>query len=314
MHNWTLEASPALYGELLEDGNLLTSGHLTDGPLKEFRGAGGFLVEYDWAGREVWRFQDSYLHHAFERLPNGNTLVLKWEPVPKELAREVGGGIPASELNGQMYGDVLQEINRRGKVIWEWKAYEHLDPKEQTICPLCSRSQWTEANAVDVLPDGDIVIGFTRINTICVVERATGKIRWKWGAGELAHPNDVNALENGNLLLFDNGTHCIGIAASYSRILEIDPRSGKMIWEYKARPWQGLYSAFMSSCQRLANGNTLICEAMEGKIWEVTADGHVAWEYLNPADPIHHDRYGSNRYIPKALRYGTDFVGFDGRL
>ncbi len=181
------------------------------------------------------------------------------------------------------------------------------------ICPLCSRSQWTEANAVDVLPDGDVVIGFSRINTVCIVERSTGNIRWKWGAGELAHPNDVSALENGNLLLFDNGTHCIGIAASYSRVLEIDPNNGKMMWEHKARPWQGMYSAFMSSCQRLPGGNTLICEAMEGKIWEVNADGQVAWEFVNPADPIHHSHYGKNRYIPKALRYGPEFIGFDGR-
>ena len=35
----------------------------------------------------------------------------------------------------------------------------------------------------------------------------------------------------------------------------------------------------MSGMQRLANGNTLVCEADVGRVFEVTRDGEVVWEY-----------------------------------
>ena len=91
VHSWKLDRPPAWYGELLEDGHLLTSGHLAEGPLTDLRGAAGQLVEYDWDGRELWRYEDPYLHHAFERLANGHTLVLTWAPVPCDLAVKVEG-------------------------------------------------------------------------------------------------------------------------------------------------------------------------------------------------------------------------------
>jgi hypothetical protein len=35
----------------------------------------------------------------------------------------------------------------------------------------------------------------------------------------------------------------------------------------------------MSNAQRLPNGNTLICEADFGRLFEVTAQGELVWEY-----------------------------------
>lgn len=42
------------------------------------------------------------------------------------------------------------------------------------------------------------------------------------------------------------------------------------------------YSPFISSVQRLANGNTLITEGSGGRIFEVTADHQLVWEYISP--------------------------------
>lgn len=36
------------------------------------------------------------------------------------------------------------------------------------------------------------------------------------------------------------------------------------------------------TAQRLANGNTLICEGDCGRIFEVTSDGELVWEFVNP--------------------------------
>jgi len=42
------------------------------------------------------------------------------------------------------------------------------------------------------------------------------------------------------------------------------------------------YSPFISSAQRLPNGNTLITEGSDGRLLEVTADHQIVWEYISP--------------------------------
>jgi hypothetical protein len=42
------------------------------------------------------------------------------------------------------------------------------------------------------------------------------------------------------------------------------------------------FSQFISSAQRQPNGNTLICEGANGRIFEVTPGGEIVWEYVNP--------------------------------
>ncbi len=42
------------------------------------------------------------------------------------------------------------------------------------------------------------------------------------------------------------------------------------------------FSSFVSSARRLPNGNTLIDEGMDGRLFQITAGGDIVWEYLNP--------------------------------
>ena len=42
------------------------------------------------------------------------------------------------------------------------------------------------------------------------------------------------------------------------------------------------YSPFISSAQRLPNGNTLITEGSGGRIIEVTSQHDIVWEYISP--------------------------------
>ena len=42
------------------------------------------------------------------------------------------------------------------------------------------------------------------------------------------------------------------------------------------------YSSFVSSVQRLPNGNTMITEGQDGRIFEITAEHELVWEYLSP--------------------------------
>ena len=76
----------------------------------------------------------------------------------------------------------------------------------------------------------------------------------------------------------------------YSRILEFDPVTLKIVWQYTPREAGFLvpldasrfYSPFISSAQRLPNGNTLITEGSDGRVFEVTAEHEIVWEYICP--------------------------------
>ncbi len=313
VHCWRMPYSPALHGILLSNGNLLYAGQVSDGPLAKFEGAGGVLLEVDWDSNLVWRYEDKYMHHTFYRMKNGNTMILRWVPVPSDIAVKVKGGLAGTELKGVMWADSFQEITVEGKVVWEWLAYEHLDPEVDFICPFCPRSEWTHANACVVMPDGNILTSFSRTHTIAIVGRNTGEIKWRWGRDEIAHQNAPTFLENGNILLFDNGMHTTIYPMGFSRALEINPKSGEMIWAYEDTPRSNFYSSIMGGCQRLLNGNTLICETTTGRIFEVTPEHDMVWEFTSPF--FHQSSvYGRNNYIARAYRYGPDYAGLKGNI
>ncbi len=313
IHKWQMPYRPALYGELLYNGNLLYAGHVEDGPLADFEGSGGEIIELDWDGKTVWNYKDPYLHHCFCRLNNGNTLVLKWVPVPDEIARKVKGGLKGTERDGVMWGDAIQEINPSGKVVWEWLSYEHLDPEKDQICPLCPRSQWTEISSISVMPQSDdILVSLRRIDSVAIIDKGSGEIKWRWGAGEIKHPPDASALPNGRILLYDSGYHYPAPAFAYSRLLEVDPAANRMVWEYKEYYWVDFYGAFMGNCQRLHSGNTLISEAPTGRVFEVNRKGEMVWEFVSPRrtpDPI----YGNHNIVPRAYRYDPTYEAFIGK-
>ncbi|HWQ62034.1 MAG TPA: thioredoxin, partial [Negativicutes bacterium] len=107
----------------------------------------------------------------------------------------------------------------------------------------------------------------------------------------------------GNILIFDNGGWAgYGIPnpgapkgsknalRDYSRVIEVDPVTLKIVWQYTPKeagymmPYDAnrFYSPFISSAQRLPNGNTLITEGSGGRIIEVTAQHELVWEYISP--------------------------------
>jgi hypothetical protein len=48
-----------------------------------------------------------------------------------------------------------------------------------------------------------------------------------------------------------------------------------------------------ASQERLPNGNTLITEAAGGRLLEVTPDGRIVWEFINPVRATHPDSGGT---------------------
>jgi hypothetical protein len=183
---------------------------------------------------------------------------------------------------------------------------------------LLGPNRWYDGGDNRFHPDNIIWCG-RQTNIIAIIDRKTGKIVWKlgpdydtspglrrlgWIIGQHhAHMIPRGLSGEGNILVFDNGgwagyglphpgspTGFNHALRDYSRVLEFDPLTLKIIWQYT--PIEAgfeypvdsskFYSPFISSVQRLPNGNTLITEGSDGRILEVTPGHHIVWEYISP--------------------------------
>jgi hypothetical protein len=125
--------------------------------------------------------------------------------------------------------------------------------------------------------EGEILISIRNQNLIAIVNIDKEKITWSWGEKELEHPHDPVMLDNGNILIFDNG-----YKRKFSRIIELNPLTQEIEWEYKSVPPDDFYSETRGSNQKLANGNILISDSRNGHAFEITTDGEIVWEFYNP--------------------------------
>jgi hypothetical protein len=151
----------------------------------------------------------------------------------------------------------------------------------------------------------------------------------------------------GHFLIWDNG--CLKpIVPVHSSVFEINPYdgNGNYVWEMDAGytdtrgkwtsvhgnlsnlvTWsyapthdnmfeKGLYSWHISGCQRLANGNTLMCAGEEGHFVEVTPEQEVVWEYVNPvfSDTVFLKSLapGQATNVFRCYRYPADYPGLAG--
>ena len=310
LHQWNLPFTPGNYAYLLPNGNLLWSGRTPEGPPIP-QGKGGILREYNWDGEVLWEYRDPGQHHDFRRLPNGNTIYIGREPIPREAVARIKGGLPGTEHDGQIYGDYLREVNTKGETVWEWYAHRDMELERHELCPLCARDEFAHANTCAPLPDGNIMISFRRLNLIAIIDRETKRFRWEKRDDTWGHQHDCHLLPNGNILLFANGCHGTGIP--FSRVIEMDMDTGKTIWEYQGWPQHTFYSPNISGAQRLPNGNTLVCEGRPGRVFEVTHSKEIVWEYVCPFFE-NYGREGPSNALFRSYRYTGDSPEIAGRL
>ncbi|HSW58477.1 MAG TPA: aryl-sulfate sulfotransferase [Dehalococcoidales bacterium] len=165
----------------------------------------------------------------------------------------------------------------------------------------------------------NIIWSSRQASIMAIIERSSGRLVWKLGPDYSASPqliklgaiigqHHIHLIPRGlpgegNLLLFDNGgtagygppgpasaegLNCF--IRDYSRVIELDPVSLEAVWQYPSFEIPGaavmahsrLYSKFVSSAQRLLNGNTLITEGGCGRFLEVTPRHEIVWEYISP--------------------------------
>jgi hypothetical protein len=179
-------------------------------------------------------------------------------------------------------------------------------------------NRWFDSGDARFHPD-NIIWSSRQTSIMAVIDRRSGKLVWKLGPdyssseeliklGWIIGQHHVHMIPRGlpgegNILLFDNGGGSgyglpnpgspdgLNFAIrDYSRVVELNPVTLEKVWQYPNFEHPGaagmaytrLYSKFISSAQRLANGNTLVTEGASGRILEITPQHEIVWEYISP--------------------------------
>ena len=119
---------------------------------------------------------------------------------------------------------------------------------------------------LNIHAEGHRVLAADYSKRLIGIVAADGTFEWKYKLKGGIH--DLDLLPNGNIML----------QAGMQRVQEIDPKSGKIVWEYHARPQKG-ERVEIHAFQRLANGDTMIAESGRGRIIEVNKDNKIVKEF-----------------------------------
>jgi len=101
----------------------------------------------------------------------------------------------------------------------------------------------------------------------------------------------------------------------YKQTVPFGPAKAK--WSYKDSIPSRFFAFHISGAQRLSNGNTLICDGVKGKFFEIDKNNKTVWEYVNPVstgDTIMIDGVKPDRNkVFKCIYYSSDYGAFVGR-
>ena len=255
-----------------------------------------------------WEYIDDHQHHDARRLENGNTVYIAWIELSDKEAKQVIGGLPGTEIDGKIYGDVIREVDPDGNVVWEFANNRPDFFKKYTINPISLREEFGHANTISPLKNGDYLVSYRVFDLLVIISRKTGEIVWEYHNHELGGQHDCQELGNGNILVFANGHNTPGGSPNFSQVWEIDRESKEIVWCYSPKKNPLLFwSPHISGCQRLDSGNTLICEGGTGCIFEVIPNGDVVWEYINPFHGPHPALPGCEiNWVFRAKRYSSE--------
>lgn len=190
----------------------------------------------------------------------------------------------------------------------------------------------------------NIIFDCREANILAILDKESGKIVWRIGPDFNATP-ELKKLGwiigqyhfhmipkglpgEGNLLVFDNGgwggygvpnpgskNGTKNALRDYSRVLEFNPITLEVVWKLTPKELghaiptdaSKFYSPYVSSAQRLPNGNTLVTEGSDGRIIEVTAEHEIVWEWISPYY-THNETGPKNNMIYRAYRYPYSYV------
>jgi len=287
---------------LLPDGDLLAVGRDPHADDFEAKWRARYLLRLGWDGEVRWKTRVP-VHHDVELLPSGEFLALT---LARRDIRKVSREHPTNEHSLTRFSAEGVELESRS--LW---SLCNSAPDLFTLQPIAPRLRsgsmeidLFHSNSVEwvadhpVLGSDVVLVSLRHQDSVVAFDWESSTLVWAWGQGALSGPHDATLLPGGHLLVFDNG-----LARGWSRVLEVEPQSREVVWEYRAERAESFFTRSHGANQRLPGGHTLIVNSALGRVFEVTADGELVWEYQDP-------NLTENRE-PSVLARARRFTGLD---
>ena len=300
-HDWDTELHGSM---LLPDGDVIFT--------FQYRG----LVRMDRCGRVKWKLPRE-TNHVFFADAEGNLWVPSRQHHDEPVEKFPKIPAPFNEeyvLKVSPDGAVLREVSILGAIFAaRFEGILFANGAHDPEVDILLSSDFTHLNDVDVLtPElapafpmfeaGDLLVSLRNLNLLMVMSPVTGQIKWT-RTGPYLRQHDPDFMPTGQISVFDNRRdNSGGKVFGGSRILAIDPATGRVTTLYGAKTGESFYSDTMGEHQWLQNGNLLISESDKGRAFEVDRDGKVVWSYVNRWPN------GSVGKISQATRYPDDYL------
>jgi len=212
--------------------------------------------------------------HELQVLPNGDALVLAYSSVANVDLTGLAGYGP----NETIADCAIQEIDPSGRLVWQWRARDHVDPvRESTgpeVYPVDGQSviDVFHLNSIDVDDQGNLLVSARNLDAVFYVEKASGKIVWKMGGAAyskdgarivrivgdpqtaFSRQHDGRLQPNGHVSVFDDHTAAPGVARGVEYAVDVQAGTATFVWQYLG----SVSSLAMGSCRRYDDGVRLI--------------------------------------------------------
>ena len=237
--------------------------------------------------------------HDFFIKSNGDYVLIAYEPSVRDLSF-ITEQYGLTDSNGDPFGvaedtedSVIQVITPDSQELFLWNSWDHMALEDCTQHRF--PDDYSHINSLQVV-DGDIVASFRGCSKVLRIDGTSGEVIWRLGRsnlsteewerrnigppplkivgdpyGEFCGQHAARLLDNGHLILFDNGVQCVEdprtgeterVGDQFSRVVEyaIDLEHGEAIFQRHAflHGSMNRLSYAMGQADALDNGNWLI--------------------------------------------------------
>jgi len=233
-------------------------------------------------------------YHDIQLLANGGYLLQTYDSIYVDMSQIDPGG----NTNALIIILIIQEFDSNKNLIFEWNAWEHLNIADYENLDLTNnRIVWMHGNSIHIDLDSNILVSNRRSSEVIKIDRNNGDVIWYFGGPNnefsitndpyngFSRQHDVRRIENGNILLFDNGNdHDPPISRAVEYEIDESEKTANLVWDF-SHP-EGYVGLAMGSVQRLPNNNTLINWGrllnQGAVITEVDYDKNIVFEIQYP--------------------------------
>ena len=267
--------------------------------------------------------------HDFLMTDEGNRLFISYHASTRDFCAHEPDCEEGGTRQRFVRDSVIQEVTPAGEQVFLWNSWDHIKISDCTVIDY--PDEYSHLNSLHLV-DGDIVASFRGCAQVLRIDRSggTGAVEWQLGgtapprnpataylqivgdsAGEICGQHSAVINSTGNVVLFDNGNHCLGPrkqSPTFTRVVEYDISSGTQAWfvrEYRLPPEYGS-SWIMGAVSILDNGRWLI--TWGGGLFGTSTMSKAGLPSVSEVDPatgtVH---FQMNMYLAHGNRYGTTY-------